>query len=163
MVEKKKHDANHPAHGRRFAVSDGHSSDHAPSPWPQLAAAWLPYESNKGVSERLSALGGKSTRVRRESPSKTPKNGSQMVPNPITLVGAIGEACGEASRVSVLGTPPLLRGVPPPDIENRYRLVGIKKAPRAGCCGVWWASGSLRRLGRARLLCPGRGRSLWCR
>lgn len=32
-------------------------------------------ESNKGVSERFSASEGKSTRVRRESPSKTPKNG----------------------------------------------------------------------------------------
>ena len=32
-------------------------------------------ESNKGVSEGLSALAGKSIRVRHESPSKTPKNG----------------------------------------------------------------------------------------
>ena len=71
-----------------------------------MAAAWLPSESNKGVSESLSALEGKSTRVRRESPSKTPKNGSQMVHSPIALVGAIGEACGEAPRVSVSGTPP---------------------------------------------------------
>lgn len=75
-------------------------ADHARPPWPQ------PAESNKGASERLSALEGKSTRVRRESPSKTPKNGSQMVPSPIALVGAIGEACGEASRVSVSDTPP---------------------------------------------------------
>ena len=34
-----------------------------PRPWPQ------PAESNKGPSERLSALEGKSTRVRRENPS----------------------------------------------------------------------------------------------
>lgn len=40
-------------------------------------------ESNKGVSEGLSALGGKSIRVRRESPSKTPKNRFQKVPWPI--------------------------------------------------------------------------------
>lgn len=91
-------------------------------PWPQLAAAWLPYESNKGVSESLSVLEGKSTRVRYESPYKTPKNDFQMVPSPIALVGAIGEACGEASRVSVSGTPPLLWGVPPHGIENHYHL-----------------------------------------
>lgn len=71
-----------------------------------MAAAWLPSESNKGVSERLSAWGGKSIRVRRESPSKAPKNGSQMVPGPIAFVGAIGEACGEASRVLFSGPPP---------------------------------------------------------
>lgn len=101
-----------------------------------MAVAWLPSESNKGASKSLSALERKSTRVLRESPSKTPKNGSQMVPGHIAIVGAIGEACGEASRVSVSGTPPILRGAPLLDIENRYRLVGIKKAPRAGCCGV---------------------------
>ena len=33
-------------------------------------------ESQNGLSEGLSARGGKRTRVRRESPSKTPKNGS---------------------------------------------------------------------------------------
>ena len=44
-------------------------------PWPPLPEAWHPPESNKGVSEGLSALGGKRTRVRHESPSKTPKNG----------------------------------------------------------------------------------------
>lgn len=46
-----------------------------PPPWPYLPEAWYPPESNKGLSERLSALEGKSTRVRRENPSKTPKNG----------------------------------------------------------------------------------------
>ena len=40
-----------------------------------MAAAKVPPESNKGLSERLSVLEGKSTRVRHESPSKTPKNG----------------------------------------------------------------------------------------
>ena len=40
-----------------------------------LPEAWHPPESQKGLSKRLSALGGKRTRVRRESPSKTPKNG----------------------------------------------------------------------------------------
>lgn len=40
--------------------------------------------------------------------------------DPFALVGANGKACGEASRVSVSGTPPFLKGVPPPDIENRY-------------------------------------------
>ena len=78
-----------------------------------LPEVWHQSESNKGVSERLSALEGKSTRVRRESPSKTPKNGSQMVPSPIALVGAIGEACGEASRVSVSDTPPSWGGCLP--------------------------------------------------
>lgn len=39
--------------------------------------------SNKGVSESLSALEGKGVRVRHESPSKAPKNGSQMVPFPV--------------------------------------------------------------------------------
>ena len=29
-----------------------------------------------------------------------------MVPSPIALVGAIGEACGEVSGVSIFGTPP---------------------------------------------------------
>lgn len=43
-------------------------------------------------------------------------------PVQFALVGAIGEACGEASRVSVSGTPPTSRGVPPLDIENRYHL-----------------------------------------
>ena len=33
-----------------------------------------------------------------------------MVPSPIALVGAIGEACGEASRVLLSGTPPFLGG-----------------------------------------------------
>ena len=46
-----------------------------PPSWSHLPEAWHPPESNKGPSERLSALGGKSTRVRRKSPSKTPKNG----------------------------------------------------------------------------------------
>lgn len=46
-----------------------------PPPWPHLPEAWHPPESNKGLSERLSAPGGKSARGRRESPSKTPKNG----------------------------------------------------------------------------------------
>ena len=78
-------------------------------------------ESNKGASESLSAPEGKSISVRRESPSKTPKNGSQRVRSPIALVCAIGEACGEASRVSVSGTPPFLGGVPPLGIENHYR------------------------------------------
>lgn len=57
---------------------------------------------------------------------------------PFALVGANGKACGEAPGVSVSGTPPFLRGVPPLDIENRYHLAGIKKAPRAGrcACGV---------------------------
>lgn len=36
-----------------------------------------------------------------------------MVPSPIALVGAIGEACGEASRVSVSDTPPFLGGCLP--------------------------------------------------
>nr|DAF95186.1 MAG TPA: hypothetical protein [Siphoviridae sp. ctICF6] len=49
-------------------------------PWPQMPKA---FDSNKGVSEGLSALGGKSTRVRRESPSKAPKNGSQIVFCPV--------------------------------------------------------------------------------
>ena len=44
-----------------------------------MAASAGDVESNKGVSERLSTLGGKSTRVRRKSPSKTPKNGFQRV------------------------------------------------------------------------------------
>ena len=78
-----------------------------------LPEAWHPSESNKGVSEGFSAWEDKSTRVRRESPSKTPKNGFQMVPSPIALVGAIGEACGEAPRVSVSGTPPGIGGVLP--------------------------------------------------
>lgn len=39
-----------------------------------LSEASLPSESNKSLPKRLSALEGKSTRVRRESPSKTPKN-----------------------------------------------------------------------------------------
>ena len=43
-----------------------------------LPEAWLPTESNKGASEGLSAWKGKSTRVRRESSSKAPKNGSQV-------------------------------------------------------------------------------------
>ena len=46
---------------------------------PAMAAPAGGVESNKGVSERLSAPGGKSTRVQRESPSKAPKNGSQTV------------------------------------------------------------------------------------
>lgn len=33
-----------------------------------------------------------------------------MVPSPIALVGAIGEACGEAPGVSVSGTPPFSVG-----------------------------------------------------
>ena len=40
-----------------------------------MAAARVRPESQNGLSERLSALGGKRTRVRCESPSKTPKNG----------------------------------------------------------------------------------------
>lgn len=90
-------------------------------PWPPLPKAWFTSESNKGVSESLLALEGKSIRVQRESPSKAAKNGSQMVPSLIALVGAIGEACGEAPACPFSGTPPLLRGAPPPDIGNRYR------------------------------------------
>lgn len=56
-----------PTHGRAVEAVSGRRI-HA------MAASKSPPESNKGVSERLSAPGGKSTRVRRESPSKTPKN-----------------------------------------------------------------------------------------
>lgn len=73
-----------------------------------MAASAGGVESNKGVSEGLSALAGKSVGVRRESPSKGPKNGSQMVPFPFAPVGAIGKACGEAPRVSFSGTPPFV-------------------------------------------------------
>lgn len=97
---------------RKWAV-DGRTAVRAAVMAEYLPEVWHPSESNKGVSEGLSALGGKSIRVRRESPSKTPKNGSQTVPSPIALVGAIGEACGEASRVSVSGTPPFLGGASP--------------------------------------------------
>lgn len=48
-----------------------------------MAASAGGVESNKGVSEDLSALAGKSVRVRRESPSKAPKNRSRMVSWPI--------------------------------------------------------------------------------
>lgn len=48
-------------------------------PRATMAAAAGGMESNKGVSEGLSALADKSIRVRRESPSKTPKNGFQRV------------------------------------------------------------------------------------
>lgn len=102
-----------------------------------MAVAAGGVDSNKSVSDGLSVLEGKSIRVRRESPSKGLKNGSQMVPVPFALVGAIGEACGEASGVSVSGTPPCKGVVSPPDIENRYRFAGIKKAPRVGRC-AWW-------------------------
>nr|DAI66607.1 MAG TPA: hypothetical protein [Caudoviricetes sp.] len=64
----------------RWAASHGPSPDHALF---TMAVARLPHESNKGVSEGFSTLGGKSTRVRRESPSKAPKNGSQIVPCPV--------------------------------------------------------------------------------
>ncbi len=63
-------------------------------------------ESNKGLSERLKQSGRKSIRVRAESPSKNPKNGVQTVPSPIGLVGAIGEACGEAPACPFSCTPP---------------------------------------------------------
>ena len=59
-------------HGRRFMASHGLSGDGRAS---IVTAAVGGVDSNKGVSERLSAPEGKSTRVRRESPSKTPKNG----------------------------------------------------------------------------------------
>ena len=73
----------HGRHRRRTASTASHEGlpsargGRPPRPWPRLPEAWHPSESNKGLSERLSAPGGKSTRVRRESPSKAPKNGSQ--------------------------------------------------------------------------------------
>ena len=75
---------------RRLSMAVSHKSlpwaDRA-KPWPSqpTAASWrrvramavakVTSESKKGVSEGLSALEGKSTRVRHENPSKTPKNG----------------------------------------------------------------------------------------
>ena len=79
-------------------------------------------ELNKGLSERLKQSGRKSIRVRAESPSRTPKNGAQTVPSPIDLVGAIGEACGEAPACPFSGTPPLLCERAPLDIENHSRF-----------------------------------------
>lgn len=57
---------------RRCRTSGGRPAGDASAPWLRHGN---PSESNKGLSKSLSALGGKSTRVRRESPSKTPKNG----------------------------------------------------------------------------------------
>ena len=41
---------------------------------------------------------------------------------PFALIGANGKACGEASGVSVFGTPPFFGEGLPFDIESRYRL-----------------------------------------
>lgn len=84
-------DAERPQRGRakafRGGVTQKPSHDGRVFPWPcpptvggwrrihAMAAAKVQPESNKGPSERLSAPGGKSTRVRCKSPSKTPKNG----------------------------------------------------------------------------------------
>lgn len=53
----------------------GRAADRAIAMAEDLPDAWHPSESNKGVSEALSATEGKSTRVQCESLSKASKNG----------------------------------------------------------------------------------------
>ena len=62
------------------------------------------------------------------------------MPSPIGLVGAIGEACGEAPRVSLSGTPPFFGGALPLILRIILVFGHKKKHPARGCCGVWWLS-----------------------
>lgn len=62
-----------------------------------------------------------------------------MVLSPIALVGAIGEACGEASRVLVSGTPPFLGGC----LHLILRIVIISGHKKSTPCGVLCVCGGL--------------------